>query len=133
LPATLHPGGTRTGWSPVLQATERRCQSFLFEACKKIVRKMFECSTVPCPGGGVPQWTSPQPREQKTRVQIPPGHKVFRQIISVLLCTVDSICIVCVPKKKINGGIGPKIYFLNVRLSARLRHRRRQKTSRRRL
>jgi hypothetical protein len=28
-------------------------------------------------GLGVPEWTSQPPHEQKTRVRIPPGYKVF--------------------------------------------------------
>jgi hypothetical protein len=35
------------------------------------------------------QWTSHPTQEQKTRVQIPPGYKVFRKNMAVLLCDSD--------------------------------------------
>jgi hypothetical protein len=34
--------------------------------------------------GGVAQWTSHPPQDPKTRVQIPPGYKVFREFIALL-------------------------------------------------
>jgi hypothetical protein len=61
-------------------------------------------------GGGVAQWTSHPHQKQKTRVRIPPGYEDFREIIAMLLCKIDLICIVCVLKKR-NNGIGPKIYL----------------------
>jgi hypothetical protein len=33
------------------------------------------------------------PREEKTRVRIPAGCKVFRENVAVLLCSTDVICI----------------------------------------
>jgi hypothetical protein len=56
----------------------------------------------------VEQWTSHPPKEQKTRVRIPPGVKDFRENIAVLLLgSFDLTCIVCVLKKR-NKGIDPK-------------------------
>jgi hypothetical protein len=46
--------------------------------------------------GGVAQWTSHPSQEQKTRVQIPPGYKVFGENIATLFCVIDLIYIVCV-------------------------------------
>jgi hypothetical protein len=34
----------------------------------------------------VAQWTSNTPKEQKTRVQIPPRHNFFMEIIEMLSC-----------------------------------------------
>jgi hypothetical protein len=31
--------------------------------------------------GGVAQWTSHPPQEQKTRVRIPPGYKIFSRAV----------------------------------------------------
>jgi hypothetical protein len=39
----------------------------------------------------VAQWTSNPPQEQKTWVRIPPGYKVFRELIAMLLCTPKNI------------------------------------------
>jgi hypothetical protein len=41
------------------------------------------------PSGGVAQWTSHLPQEQKTKDRIPPGFKVFRENIATLLCMID--------------------------------------------
>jgi hypothetical protein len=62
--------------------------------------------------GGVAQWISHPPQVQKTRVRIPPGYKVFRENIAVLLFIIDAICLVCVLKKR-NTGIGPNYYSFN--------------------
>jgi hypothetical protein len=66
-----------------------------------------------CPGGVV-QWASQKPRRQQTRVRIPPGYKVFRENMAMLLCVFDLLCIVCV-LKNINKIIAPhilkKIFF----------------------
>jgi hypothetical protein len=45
-----------------------------------------------------------------TRVRIPPGYKVLRKNIAMLLCVFDLICIVCVLKKR-NKGIGQKKFL----------------------
>jgi hypothetical protein len=46
--------------------------------------------------GGVAQRPSHPPQEQKTRVRIPPGYKVFwEKNIAMLLCKIDLIFIVC--------------------------------------
>jgi hypothetical protein len=37
---------------------------------------------------GCPIRTAP-PQEQETRVRIPPGYKVFRENIAMLLCKID--------------------------------------------
>jgi hypothetical protein len=54
--------------------------------------------------GGVAQWTSHPPEELQTRVRFTTGCKVFKEIIAMLLCKIDFICIVCV-SNKINKGI----------------------------
>jgi hypothetical protein len=48
-----------------------------------------------CPGG-VAQWASYLPLEKKTRVRMPPGYKVFRENMVMMLCVTCLICIVCV-------------------------------------
>jgi hypothetical protein len=49
----------------------------------------------------VAQVTSHPPQEQKTRVRIPPGYKILKEIIAMLMCKIDLICIVlCVDKDK---------------------------------
>jgi hypothetical protein len=55
---------------------------------KHVIIIIYYC---PC---GVAQWTSHPPQGQKTRVRIPPGCKVFREIIALLLCVTDLLCIV---------------------------------------
>jgi hypothetical protein len=50
--------------------------------------------------GGVAQWASHPPQEQKTRVRVPPGCKVFRGNIAMLLSIFDLICNVRVLKKE---------------------------------
>jgi hypothetical protein len=63
--------------------------------------------------GGVAQWTSHPPKEQKTRVRIPPGYKVFKENIAMLLCIImDLICIFCVLTTR-NQGIGLKNILKN--------------------
>jgi hypothetical protein len=52
--------------------------------------------------GGMARWTSHPPQEQKTRVRIPPGYRVFRENKAMLFCLIDLICIVCVLKKRNN-------------------------------
>jgi hypothetical protein len=50
---------------------------------------------------------------QKTRVQIHPGFKVFRENIAIMFCIHDFTHIVCVLKKRNKGrnkGIGPIIF-----------------------
>jgi hypothetical protein len=44
--------------------------------------------------GSVVQWTSHQPPEQKTRVRIKPGFKVFRENIAIMF-EIDLTCMVC--------------------------------------
>jgi hypothetical protein len=56
-----------------------------------------------CPGG-MAQRTSHQPQRQQPRVRIPPGYKVFRENIPMLLCVFVLKCIVCVLKKRINAS-----------------------------
>jgi hypothetical protein len=45
---------------------------------------LLEKVEITCPGGAA-QWTSHPTQEQKTRVRIPPGYKVFRENIAMLL------------------------------------------------
>jgi hypothetical protein len=40
-------------------------------------------------------WTSHPPQKQKTRVRIPPGYKVFGEIISMLLCRYNLLMYLC--------------------------------------
>jgi hypothetical protein len=58
----------------------------------------------------VAQWTSHPPEEQNARVQIPPGCKVFKENIAMLMSIIDLICIVCVLEKR-NKGRGLKIFM----------------------
>jgi hypothetical protein len=44
-------------------------------------------------------------QELKTRVRIPPGYKVFKEILASLLCIADLKCIGCVFKMR-HKGIG---------------------------
>jgi hypothetical protein len=55
-----------------------------------------------CPGG-MAQGTSHQPQRQQTRFRIPPGYKVFRENIAMLLCFFDLACTVCVLKTEIKA------------------------------
>jgi hypothetical protein len=49
-----------------------------------------------CPGhGGVVQWLSLLPQEQKIHVQIPTWNKVLGENVAMLLCKIVFICIVC--------------------------------------
>jgi hypothetical protein len=36
------------------------------------------------------------PQEQKIRVRIPPGYKVYRENIALLLCVIYLTCVACV-------------------------------------
>jgi hypothetical protein len=50
--------------------------------------------------GGVAQWTSNAPQEQKTRVQIPPGYKVLGK--SKQCCCGLNVMVVC-RKREVKG------------------------------
>jgi hypothetical protein len=49
-------------------------------------------------------------QEQKAWVRISPRNKVFKEVIAVLLCTMDLKCIACALKKR-NQGIVAKIFL----------------------
>jgi hypothetical protein len=66
--------------------------------------------------GGVAQWTSHPPQEQKTRVRIPPGYKVFREKHSnAVVC--NWLNMHCLRVYSINKGIGHKNTFFKKRSS----------------
>jgi hypothetical protein len=54
----------------------------------------------------VAQWTSHPPQELKTRVRIPPGYKVFKDAMAMMVCIFYLICIVCV--YMVNKGLATK-------------------------
>jgi hypothetical protein len=62
---------------------------------------------------GVAQWTSHRPPRQQSQVRIPPGYKVFRKIIALLLCVFDLICIGCVLIRRKKRHRPQKNIFLN--------------------
>jgi hypothetical protein len=51
--------------------------------------------------GGMAQWTSLPPQEEMARVRIPPGYKVFKENITMLMCIVNfcSMHCLCVEKE----------------------------------
>jgi hypothetical protein len=55
----------------------------------------------------VAQWISHL--EQKTRVRIPPEIKDFREIVSMLLCLINLICIVHLCVEREIKGFGQKV------------------------
>jgi hypothetical protein len=74
-----------------------------------------EAKRVPSSPGGVAQSTLHSPKEQKTRVRIPPGYKVLWDAIAMLLSTIDSICIVCVLKREIKALAKKEIHQIDPR------------------
>jgi hypothetical protein len=79
-----------------------------------------------CPGG-VAQSTSHSPQEQKSRVRIPQGYKVFKEFKAMLSCRIDLICIVCVLIMGSKGvGTIKKIYLEPILrlLNLQLQHQR---------